>query len=256
MNSSLKNLVFAIGSVLLLSAPAFAHPEDGRVGVELESANSVQAGKIHLSFDLVDLVAKKLLTDQDVSVSREMKIHGYVYDSALKEFKHVHPEYRDGVWGVDVELPVNGDYRFWASGVLASDQEEFKGSVKLKVSGGLPANLPTELSENRTGADGNSVIEVSVDPIQAKKPAMLMLMFSRNDKTTPVITPYLGAMAHVTTVPDDGDSLIHVHPMETDSKDLLMLHAEFPEAGNYRMWVQFIDGDSLKTVALTVTVNE
>ena len=68
-----------------------------------------------------------------------------------------------------------------------------------------------------------------------------------------MITPYLGAFAHIIAVPaDDGDSLIHVHPMNGGQKNEGMLHATFPTAGLYRIWIQFLDNGDLKTVALVV----
>jgi hypothetical protein len=34
-----------------------------------------------------------------------------------------------------------------------------------------------------------------------------------------------------------------------------MIHVVFPEAGDYRLWVQFMDGGVLRTVPLSVTVS-
>lgn len=48
--------------------------------------------------------------------------------------------------------------------------------------------------------------------------------------------------------------MIHVHPMDHGVKNRLMLHAEFKVAGNYRMWIQFIDAGELKTIPIAVTV--
>jgi hypothetical protein len=102
--------------------------------------------------------------------------------------------------------------------------------------------------------DGNSVATLSKDKLVAGRMAMLMLSFTRNDGTTPSITPYLGAMAHVTIVSSDGSALVHVHPM-TAPGNQLMLHTEFMNPGNYRVWIEFVDNHVSKTVALSVTVN-
>jgi len=56
------------------------------------------------------------------------------------------------------------------------------------------------------------------------------------------------------SIPSAGDSLIHVHPMSTGKPDELMVHAQLPKTGDYRLWVQFIDGNILRVVPLSVTV--
>ncbi len=83
---------------------------------------------------------------------------------------------------------------------------------------------------------------------------MLDLKFTRTDGTSAVITPYLGALAHVVATPTDGDSLIHVHPMDGNQPNEGMLHVTFPTAGMHRLWIQFIDGGNLKTIPLVVKV--
>ena len=87
----------------------------------------------------------------------------------------------------------------------------------------------------------------------AGKMAMLDLTMSRTDGSTTQLTPYLGAFAHIIATPKDGDSLIHVHPIGTGPAQG-MIHATFPAAGEYRLWVQFIDGGILKTIPLSVEV--
>ena len=49
-------------------------------------------------------------------------------------------------------------------------------------------------------------------------------------------------------------SQYHVHPMEGSDANSGMLHATFPSAGDYRVWIQLIDHGVLKTIPLSVTV--
>lgn len=84
--------------------------------------------------------------------------------------------------------------------------------------------------------------------------AMLTLTFNRTDGTKPDIQPYLGAFAHVILVPEDADSLLHVHPMQGATPNEGIFHTSFPDQGDYRLWVQFLDGGVLRTVPLSVTV--
>jgi hypothetical protein len=247
--------IAAIFSFLMLSASgsAWAHPGESRVSVELDSAATVSAGQVELRFELVDLKLKTILEDKDIHLSHEKKIHLFLFDPALKEFIHIHPTFDGTLWKVSTELKVNGDYWVWAQGQLESDGEEFAGSSRLMVKGGKPANAPTPICcDVRQGTDGISGVRVSNTHIAAGEATMLTLEFYRTDGTAPVITPYLGAKAHVVVTPEDGDSLVHVHPMQHGST--FMLHTKFEEAGGYRAWVQFVDGGVLKTVALSLLV--
>ncbi len=83
---------------------------------------------------------------------------------------------------------------------------------------------------------------------------MIMLNFSREDGSKPNITPYLGAIAHVVAVALDGDTLIHVHPMNGRNPNEGMIHATFPTAGFYRLWIQFIDDSVLRVIPLSIEV--
>lgn len=254
----MKMRLLAIGALLVAGAihmpAAFAHPEENRVLFEKEDESSIQAGKIDLTFQLIDLKNRIVLTDKDLTLSHEKLLHFFAYDPALMEFRHEHPDFRDGKWHVTANLSVGGEYWIWAQGQIAADGEEFAASERLKVIGGTPANpTPPELGDVRVATDGLSKAALSGERIVAKAITMLNLTFSRTDGSQPVITPYLGAMAHVVGVPNDGDSLIHVHPMASGGNQL-MLHMTFPAAGDYRLWVQFLDGGNLKTVPLSVTV--
>jgi hypothetical protein len=61
-------------------------------------------------------------------------------------------------------------------------------------------------------------------------------------------------MAHVVAVPSDGTWLLHVHPMDHGVPNQLMLHMEFPLAGDYRIWIQVVNGGALRVIPLSVTV--
>ena len=253
----MKKLSIVAGVVSLLlfqSALAFAHPEPYRVAIENEGDFTVKAGVITYQFDLVDTQNRIVLKDTDLVIDGTKILHLFIYDPALKEFRHEHPQYMNGKWSVQTKLSVNGNYWVWANGKLASDQSEFYGPDRLKIEGGTPENaVPTELGDVRTGTDGNSRVTLSNTVIQAAQPTMLMVNFVRTDGSQPSITPYLGAMAHVVAVTSDADSLAHVHPMSA-GQNQLMLHTEFKDAGDYRLWMQYMDGGTLRVVPLSVRV--
>ena len=240
--------------LMFVGLNALAHDVESRVSLEPENTTAI-AGKTIYQFQLVDTKLNKLITDADLTISHEKKLHFLAYDPSLNEFQHVHPEFDGKMWSVELNFSVSGNYWVWVQGELAVDSEEFSASNRLMVSGGANAwPTPPVLPDNRTGVLGNSKVELSKSKIVAGKMVMIMVKFTRTDGTQPNIEPYLGAFAHVVAVPEDGDSLMHVHPMAGSNPNEGMIHATFPEAGNYRLWIQFIDGGNLKVIPLSVQV--
>ncbi len=235
----------------------WAHDPDARVEIEIEGSTIVEAGRVRLDFELIDNKTSSLLEPKDLAVVHEKKLHLFAFDPALQEFRHEHPEFANGKWSVNTEIRVDGNYWLWAQGKILADGTEFFANARFVVRGGQPANpLPPVLGDVRTGSDRSSRVTISNERLVAKRMAMLNLTFSRTNGSAPALTPYLGALAHVVGVLGDGDTLLHIHPMSRGTPNQLMLHTEFPVAGEYRLWVQFIDGGALKIVPLSVRVFE
>lgn len=246
-------LLITIAS-LLVGLTACAHG-GGRVDIESDQ-HSIAAGKSKYTFQLVDDQMNKLVGDADLILSHEKKLHLILFDPALSEFKHVHPEFNNNAWSADLDLTVNGNYFVYAQGELAADKTEFTAGDRLLVSNGTKENAaPQSLGDVRKGTSGNSVVQLDNSKLVAGKMVMLMVNMSHKDGSVPKLSPYLGAFAHIVATPLNGTSLIHVHPMAGSSPLEGMIHATFPVAGDYRIWVQYIDGGELKVVPLSVTVN-
>ena len=239
-------------AALMAPLSALAH------GVEMTvDQTAVTAGKVHLSFILQTADGEEI-TDQELAETMTKKLHFQLFDAALTEYRHVHPDYvkADDRWEVDVDLPVNGNYRLYAEGTLADDGDEFAAGGKLAVSGGVDANaIPASLGDHRSAAADVSVATLDNTVFHAGKMAMPMLNLSRTDGQPAVITPYLGVPAHVTATPMDGASLVHVHPMASSpTATELMIHLNFAQAGDYRIWVEFVESGVYRVVPLSVTV--
>lgn len=249
-----KFILIATMMLSALTMNAGAHEKESRVAIESDMTAPVQAGKVNYMFELVDTKLNKVLTDIDLNTTHEKKLHMLAYDPALKEFQHVHPEFDGHVWKVELNFSVNANYWVWTQGELASDKSEFTSSTRLTVQGGAPAWPAPRLTESRNGSSGVSTVALSAGKLTAGRMAMLTVKFARNNGTPAQITPYLGAFAHAVAVTDDGDSLLHVHPMDGDKPNEGMLHVTFPSAGMYRLWMQFMDGGELKVIPLAVRV--
>lgn len=224
-----------------------------RVSLQPEMPGNYQAGTFQYTFQLLDQKTNKLVSDQDLNLSHTKKIHLIAYDAALKEFTHVHPTFDGRTWNVMLNLPTDGSYFVWAQGELL-DGTAFSTFVNANLVNGAPKNSTLPLGDVRSASDKETVFEMAKSKIRAGKMVMLNFKVSRTDGVTPIIAPYLGAFAHVIATPVSGNELIHVHPMKGNEPNSGMIHATFPKEGTYRLWVQFIEHDELKTIPLSVVV--
>lgn len=233
---------------------AIADPNhEGRIQIKSEIQSPIKAGSVEYAFKLIDAEQTRELTDQDLNESHTKKLHFIIYDDALKEFSHVHPNFEPPFWKVKIELPRNGKYFIWAQGELL-DGTEFSASELTEVADGLAKNPKLSMGDIRTGVDGQTQLDLAKTKIRAGKMVMLNFKVTRKDGLEPIMTPYLGALAHVIATPSAGNELIHVHPMDGGSPNTGMIHSTFPKEGEYRLWVQFNDREELKTIPLSVIV--
>lgn len=245
-------LLLIIALSLLISLETYA---DGKgIELKLESSSSVSAGLVMVEFQLSDTHQNRILTPDDLVLSHERILHLLVYDRSLTQFQHVHPTYENGRWRVELNFSVNGNYFLWAQGVTAGEFVEFSSMSKMQViNGSEELSAPTSLPEVRVGEDRGSVATMSDVVLKVGSKLGPSLKFSRADGSLPEISPYLGAFAHVIAVSINGESLVHVHPQSGQAPDEGEVHFRFEKSGEYRVWVQFIDGGILRTVAMAVT---
>lgn len=241
--------------------------DEGRVQFKFVSQKNLAAGSVSLEFQLLE--GNKLLSSSSLEIMHEKKLHMFIFDEALMEYRHVHPEYVANTWKVTTNLPFNGNYRVWAQATLASDKAEFLAKDELTIVGGKVAFPIKALGEKRSNSSGTSKATLSNEVLRAGQSAKLSLSFSRTDGSSTNITPYLGALAHVVAVNSQGSKFIHVHAEESSSDEGggghgghhlasekgLSIHVNFPVAGEYRIWVQFQDAGMLKTIPLSVRVD-
>ena len=247
-----KNFTLSFILSLFLGSIAFA---SDRVQIEPTNKDSFQAGTINYTFKLLDQKLNTEISDQDLIETHTKKIHLLAYDQALKEFNHVHPTFDGTKWIVELSLPTDGNYFIWAQGELV-DGTEFSILTRAKIINGKTENPILPLSDIRTGLDGKTILELSKTKIKPGKMTMLTFKVTRSDGATPIMTPYLGALAHIIATPASGDNLLHVHPMEDGEPNSGMIHATFPKEGSYRLWIEFIEHDELKTIPISVIVTK
>ncbi len=225
------------------------------IKIETNQQQVYASEKIQYSFQLKDEKTSTLINDKNLKKTHTKLLHLVVFDSSLNEFNHVHPEFDGSNWIVDLKLPVNGSYILWVQGETTNGVE-FSINEFLQVQGGAPEIPVASLGDVRVGNDGITQLQLSPTKIKAGKMVMIEFEITHIDGTEPNLSPYLGAFAHVIATPLNGSELIHVHPMKGSEINSGILHATFPATGEYRLWIQFNDNKELKTIPLSVVVNE
>lgn len=244
-------LAFTLAPIFL-STFALADAGHGTVSLKIESGKTINAGKSEVSFKIFDSKRNKSVTDADLEVVHEKKVHMLVFDRSLTQFFHIHPEFKSNSWKVNAEIPTNGKYHIYLEGKQKTSGE-FTAHDVIQVKGGSP-ELPAanNITPQKSGTSGESVVTLSGDTFSTTQDSHIRLTFSRTDGQRAKITNYLGAKAHVVVTPLDGSELLHVHPMEEGSDIALGLHTRFKKAGDYRMWIEFIDHGVKRTVPLWI----
>jgi hypothetical protein len=254
MNKLLVLALFASTSVLASPLQLRLDGITGADGAPVTQALEKQPLVFHLA--LVDTATGKALTPADLQVEHEKLFHLFAFDQALVNYVHEHPVASNddaAEWDVTLTFPQTGIYHLWAD-VTPKGGTEATAETIVQVGGTTPANAPiTSLEPVLSGEDRGSVLTLSgADDLTAGGMAILGMAFTHADGTPPALTNYLGAIAHVTITNLDGSTMIHAHPMLMSG--MPMLHTEFPASGDYRLFVQFMDGGVLRTVLLAVRV--
>lgn len=222
-----------------------------------------QAGKTAtLKMRVVDNATGKVQTAFDVA--HEMRFHLLVVSKDLNWFLHEHPKMAaDGTWSLPLKLPAGTDY--WVYGDVAPSG---KGSQivasQIKVSGAKPkwsTKLVLSTTSNLPGVKG---ILGSLQPLAVGESlTMQVKLFStKKGKALPAITPWLGASGHMMIFHQDGQTVVHSHPLEGEEaaallkRGIIRFSARFPRAGLYKVYAQCKIGGVIKTFGFAVKVTE
>lgn len=261
----MKKLV-SLGLAILSLSSAFAsghhdgRRDGGHAAYSLKVLNPevLREGRdLPLRLALVHHETGEWATPEDLAVSHEKLFHFFAFDAGLTNYLHLHPEHvANGEWTVDARFARAGTYRLWADILPMGADESMTALHTVKVAGdSKPNETPKGLEPKVSATDGNSMIELGgANHLKAGSMAMLTIRFFRTDGTQPVVTPYLGALAHFVITDLSGTKLLHSHPMEMGGS--LMVHTTFPERGDYRIFAQYVDGGTLRTMEMAVRVKK
>ncbi|MCW3097388.1 MAG: putative lipoprotein [Chthonomonadaceae bacterium] len=190
----------------------------------------------------------------------EKQIHFMVVSEDMRYFAHEHPVAGSGgKFTLNYTFPLGGEYHLFADVAPKGAGSQIL-MQPLQVNGPVPAprNGP-RFTPSLTDTVAGVTVALATVPTKFPVGRSLNITFTLKDaKSGASITdlePYLGAMAHLMLIHEDGTTFVHSHPDESDPTNghqgALTFLARFPKPGFYRGWLQFQRGGTVETATFT-----
>jgi hypothetical protein len=184
---------------------------------------------------------------RDFELEHTKRMHLIVVRRDLTGFQHLHPILRpDGTWTTPLTLPHAGTYRVFAD--FSVDGKPTTLADDLQVDGALRSHelpAPAKAAE----VDGFRV-QLTDGTVRAEEESELTFDVTRNGKPVS-LQDYLGAKGHLVALREGDLAFLHVHP----DANSLRFEASFPNAGAYRLFLQFQVAGRVHTAAFTLEVS-
>ena len=232
-----------------------------------------------LGVAMTEVGAKKPIQQYDTELTK--RLHLIAVSNDLRAFVHVHGDAVDkrGRISVPITFPDSGFYWVYADAAPAGiGRQVFRFDLRVGTARGAsaPADAPPLPAPSLDASDGPYTVRFDPFTLTAGQETALRLSILRDGRPAQDVTPYLGVAAHAVLISASDLSYVHVHAMPAadvmqdtagggmagmpgmDAAALagrvppdLALHVEAPKPGPYRLWVQFMAGGQVRTVAFT-----
>jgi hypothetical protein len=191
----------------------------------------------------------------DFDVVHEKLMHLFIVRSDLKQFAHEHPIYDlKGVFRLQYAFPTGGEYHLFADVAPKNAGSHIVGAV-LNVSGSQEISSIQPPASKNPGLNFTWGETASLSP----KKTFILTLTVTDAKHQPVtdLEPYLGALAHLVLVHEDGLTFVHSHADELDARNgkdgTIRFLTRLPKEGNYRGWAQISRHGEVVTTSTTLS---
>jgi hypothetical protein len=188
----------------------------------------------------------------DYEIVQTKQLHLYAVRDDVSGYQHLHPELNDGTWSTAMDVPDGGSYRVYA---------EF--NPKGRAPYGSPDWHPVILGVNFIIA-GDTRLAPLPEPVASVQAGKYTV--SRKDGVSHLrvgegallsfdvpgakLEQHLGAVAHMSGFEVRTLSLNHLHP----AADQLTFHVQFPNRGEYRLFLEFKADGTVHRADFTIFV--
>ena len=210
---------------------------------------SFKSGSQNLSFELFGQDGHAF-DESLLKITHEKKMHFILVSNDFSNYQHLHPEFKNNLWQVDVALDANTGYQAY---VDIDSNEDGAETLRFPVLVGTPtAKAKVSQRETTLSKDGVQVKMSASNGFVTGKENEVTFSITQNGKT---INPenYLGAKGHVVALGDDPNTFIHGHPSEDGDSEAHFAFM-FEKTGTYTLFAQFQVGGVVRTYPFTITV--
>ncbi len=202
-------------------------------------------------FRILDCDGKPI---RDFEPEQGKLLHLIVVRTDFTGYQHLHPVLGpDGTFSVDIAAPTAGRYRAIADFVI--DGRKYVVATTLTAPG-RATGAPLPRPSLHASVDGYDVELQRPAVLEAGGEAPLTFRITRRGRHVTDLEPYLGAYGHLVSLRDGDLGYLHVHPEgDTRPGPEISFGTEFPDAGRYRLFLDFRHGGSVHTAAFTVSVD-
>lgn len=245
----MKHIIISLFATFsAFAAPALAHEGEGHVQLQVAPATPAQAGKPYEGTLTLTLADGKPATPEALQVVHTERLHLLVIDPTLSDYHHLHPKpgTKPGEYVLNFVPRRDGAYRLWADVTPVGGEHAY---ARADI-GRYSTDATIDRSETREAqVDGLTFRLTLATPLSAGQATMATVEVSKEGKPFAALEPVMGAYAHGVGFSDDGQQLLHVHPLgEEPTGDqrggpTLQFHLLPAEPGFLKFFVQVrVDG--------------
>lgn len=213
--------------------------------------SSFKPGSQNLTFELFGQDGHAF-DESLLKTTHEKRMHFILVSNDFSNYQHLHPEWKDNLWQVDIALDANTGYQAY---VDIDSNEDGAETLRIPVIVGThSAKSKVSQRETTLSKDGVTVKMDMLNGFLSKHENEATFTISQNGKT---IHPenYLGAKGHVVALGDDPNTFIHGHPSEDGNSEARFAFT-FEKIGTYTLFAQFKVGGVVRTYPFTMNVTE
>ncbi len=291
MRSSASRFVAALALAAVASAPLAARAVERIAGIDALASRSGRA-RVTASLQVVPLGARsaRLIVTEASGGERvrayesEMtkRMHLIVVGDDLASFQHDHPDLDGrGRFAITVDVPKPGTYEVYAD----TDPRGLGHRVfRFPVAFGVPSAAEPHVAlvpTARSVEAGPYRVTLGTVRIPAGRESVLHVSITKDGRPATDLRPYLGGAAHAVFIDARTLAYLHVHPMPIAAgrtmtatampmgsgamaampamrpnaavSPEMALHVDVPNAGAYKLWLQFRGGGTLHVAPFVVT---
>lgn len=220
--------------------------------------NLVPNQPVNLVINVQDPAGKSI---DKFDIFQEKLMHLIIVRDDLGTYDHIHPTYKgNGRFEVSANFSSPGDYSLF-SDYKPSGQKEAISLMQVKIPGSVP--LPKSLEKfEKTKVLSNAKVNLNVanKNIQAGKEVTLNFDIKDAANNQPIkdLEPYLGERGHLVIVKSSSpltvSDYIHAHALKNSPDGKIEFTTSFPQAGTYKLWMQFQRNGKVDTADFWVNV--